>query len=177
MNDHFICKGCLYPFRKKAYSKVLVDLCLCPQCYTKKSTEPSKCNKDPKVGLGVFIFKDQKILLGKRLSKTHGNNEWSLPGGHLEWFESFHDCCKREVYEETNLKIKNIELVYTTNDIFKEEDLHYITIYFSSDYESGNLIVKEPDKCERWLWYSTYLLPTPLFVGTAKALQFIKERK
>jgi 8-oxo-dGTP diphosphatase len=60
----------------------------------------------PKVGVGVFIIKDKKILMGKRIN-SHGEGTWSLPGGHLEFFETFEDCAKREVMEETGLKISN----------------------------------------------------------------------
>ena len=38
----------------------------------------------PKVGLGVFVFKDNKFLIQKRIN-SHGHNTWCLPGGHLEF--------------------------------------------------------------------------------------------
>jgi 8-oxo-dGTP diphosphatase len=36
-----------------------------------------------KVGVGVLIEKDGKILLGKRIS-SHGSGTYNLPGGHIE---------------------------------------------------------------------------------------------
>ena len=42
----------------------------------------------PKVGIGVMVFKDGKVLMGKRKS-SHGEGEWAWPGGHLEYMESF----------------------------------------------------------------------------------------
>ncbi len=44
-------------------------------------------NKRPKVGLGVLIFKDGKVLLGKRKG-AHGEGTWCPPGGHLEFGET-----------------------------------------------------------------------------------------
>ena len=59
--------------------------------------------KRPSVGVGVFVYNmDGKILLGKRKG-AHGAGEWSLPGGHLEFNESFERCCEREVMEETGI--------------------------------------------------------------------------
>lgn len=42
----------------------------------------------PKVGIGVMILKDEKVLLGKRKG-SHGEGEYSFPGGHLEYMESW----------------------------------------------------------------------------------------
>lgn len=52
-------------------------------------------NLHPKVGIGVMIFKDGKVLLGKRKG-SHGDGEYSFPGGHLNYMESFEDCAQRE---------------------------------------------------------------------------------
>ena len=88
--------------------------------------------KRPRVGLGVFVKKDGKILVGKRKG-YHGGGTWALPGGHLEPGESFESCCKREVLEETGLIIKNISPVVFTNDVFHDEGLHYITLFFKGE--------------------------------------------
>ena len=51
----------------------------------------------PKVGMGIMILKDGKILLGKR-KNSHGSGEYAFPGGHLEYMESFEGCAKRISY-------------------------------------------------------------------------------
>jgi 8-oxo-dGTP diphosphatase len=119
----------------------------------------------PLIGIGVFVKKENKILLGLRRSETHGDGEWSLPGGHLEEGESFEDCCRREVLEETGLSITNIQKEGFTNDLFPEAGLHYVTLYFSADYADGKLTNREPHKCELWQWFSYGDLPEPLFCG------------
>jgi 8-oxo-dGTP diphosphatase len=82
----------------------------------------------PKVGVAVIVIKDSKILLGRRVN-SHGSGTWQFPGGHLEFEESIEDCAKRELFEETNLKIRNIRFGPYTNDIFNEEQKHYITLF------------------------------------------------
>ncbi|PIY93229.1 MAG: hypothetical protein COY69_02760 [Candidatus Magasanikbacteria bacterium CG_4_10_14_0_8_um_filter_32_14] len=116
----------------------------------------------PKVGVGVFIIKDGKVLLGKRIG-AHGENTFAFPGGHLEFNESWEDCAKRETTEEAGIEINNIRFFTTTNDIFEKENKHYNTIFVLADYISGKPEVKEPHKCLGWDWYNWDNLPTPLF--------------
>lgn len=117
----------------------------------------------PKVGLGVCIVKDGKVLVGQRLN-AHGDGSWCFPGGHLEFGESFEDCAKREVAEECGIKISSIKLVTCTNDIFEEENKHYITVYVQADWASGEPKVLEPEKMVKWQWFDWDDLPQPLFI-------------
>jgi 8-oxo-dGTP diphosphatase len=131
--------------------------------------------KNPKVGVGVFVERKGKILVGKRKG-SHGAGTWALPGGHLEPGESFETCCKREVLEETGLIINNIRPVVFTNDVFHHEGLHYITLFFKGEYESGEAVVAEPQHCEEWRWVSLDQIPQPIFLPLSNALKEI-ERK
>lgn len=119
-------------------------------------------NERPKIGVGVCIVKDNKVLLGKRLN-SHGSGEWAFPGGHLEFGESLAECAQREVAEETGLVIGNIRRGPYTEDFFYEQNKHYITIVMVADYISGTPAVLEPHKCEQWQWFDLNQLPTPLF--------------
>jgi 8-oxo-dGTP diphosphatase len=116
----------------------------------------------PKVGLGVVVIKDGKVLLHKR--KGSGNGRWSFPDGHLEAGESFEECAKRETLEEAGIEIKNIKFVTATNDINLEENSHYITIYVAAEHASGEPKIMEPDRAEKWDWFSWNELPKPLFL-------------
>jgi len=126
--------------------------------------------KRPKVGVGVFVLKDGKILLGKR-KNAHGKGTWCLPGGHLEFNEELEECAKREVLEETGVSIKNIRFATITNDMFRKEGKHYITIFMLSDYDSGEVKVMEPEKCEKWDWFEWNNLPLPLFTPMQNLLK------
>ncbi|MBI5654370.1 NUDIX domain-containing protein [Candidatus Uhrbacteria bacterium] len=127
-------------------------------------------NKRPKVGVGVWIVKDGKVLLGKR-KNAHGNESWAAPGGHLEWFESPEECALREVAEEAGIEIVNLRSMTFTNDVFLDEDKHYITLAVVADYVSGEPQVLEPDKCERWEWFSWDELPEPRFLPLENLLK------
>jgi 8-oxo-dGTP diphosphatase len=126
--------------------------------------------KQPKVGTGVIVIKDNKVLVGKRKG-AHGAGYWCFPGGHLEYQETIEDCAHREVMEETGIKIKNVRISTFTNDISKEEDYHYITLYLVADYESGEPKVMEPEFCEEWGWFEWDKLPQPLFLPVQNLLK------
>jgi 8-oxo-dGTP diphosphatase len=126
--------------------------------------------KYPRVGLGVYILKDGKVLLGKRKS-PHGNGFWSAPGGHLEFGESWEGCAKRETSEEAGIEIKNIRFVGLTNDIHENEGKHYVTIAMLADYDFGEVQIMETEKLERWEWFSWSNLPSPLFLPMQNLLK------
>lgn len=129
----------------------------------------------PKVGIGVVVFKDGKILLGKRKG-SHGEGEYAWPGGHLEYMESIVDCAKREVREETGMEIDNIEFIRIYN-LKEYAPKHYIDIAVRADWKSGEPQILEPKKCEGWAWYNIDNLPQPLFAVEPSAIEAIKTGK
>lgn len=117
----------------------------------------------PRIGVWVLIRKDWKILFGKR-KNSHWNWFWAFPWWHLEFNEEIEDCAIREVMEEVWIKIKNLNIIWVTNDIFYQENKHYITIFVTCDYDSWDLKLMEPEKCEKWEWFDKDNIPSPLFL-------------
>jgi 8-oxo-dGTP diphosphatase len=116
-----------------------------------------------RVGIGVFIFKNGSFLMLRRQG-SHGGSTWSIPGGHMEYSESFTDTAKREVLEETGLEIHNVRFGAVTNDFFESESKHYVTIWMLSDWVSGEEKNMEPNKCDGMAWHNFDDLPKPLFL-------------
>ena len=116
----------------------------------------------PKVGVGLFVFKDGKVLLGKR-KNAHGAGNYAGPGGHLEHLESFAACAKREAMEEAGIEIGNIQFLCVSN-LQDHAPKHYVDIGLTADWISGEPEVREPDKCEGWDWYEMDDLPQPMFM-------------
>ena len=102
--------------------------------------------------------------MGKRTG-SFGEGTWAVPGGHLEFGESFAETATREVLEETGLRIKNIRFGAVTNDYFEDEEKQYITIWMLSDHESGEERILEPTKCSEQKWFDFASMPTPLFLS------------
>ena len=127
----------------------------------------------PRVGVGVTIFKDGKVLMAKRKG-SHGAGDYSFPGGHLEHLESFEDCAVRETREECGLEIKNIKFLYLTN-ITKFAPKHYVHIGLVADWASGEPQNLEPEKSEKWEWFDPDNLPDgPIFTFCTLAFDAYK---
>lgn len=124
---------------------------------------------DVRVGVGVFVYKDGQFAMLKRQG-SHGEGSWSIPGGHLEFGESFEQTAAREVAEETGIEITNIRFGAVTNDVFEPENKHYVTIWILSDWKSGKLQNLEPEKCTEVAWRSFESLPEPLFLPWSQLL-------
>jgi len=123
-----------------------------------------------RVGVGVVVIHDGKVLLGKRKG-SHGAGTWAFPGGHLEFGESFETCAEREVFEETGVKIKHIQKITFTNDPMPLENKHYVTCYVKAEMDEGDVQIMEPNKCEAWEWFAWDQLPEPLFIPLLNLLK------
>lgn len=123
-----------------------------------------------RVGVGVYIIRDGKFLIGERLN-SHGENSYACPGGHMEFGESWEETAIREVLEETGLNIANPRFLGITNDIFAKENKHYITIAVATDYIDGEPEILEPNKCSSWYWVDIESLPRKKFIALKHLLK------
>jgi len=121
-------------------------------------------NLMPKIGVGVLVFREGKLLLGRRKG-SHGAGFWSAPGGHLEFGETPEQCAIRETLEETGLSLDVVQPGPWVNDIFTAEQKHYVTLFCIAESKAGQgePINTEPEKCEGGGWYDCEQLPQPLF--------------
>ncbi|MGE5392888.1 MAG: nucleotide triphosphate diphosphatase NUDT15 [Candidatus Saccharibacteria bacterium] len=128
----------------------------------------------PGVGIGVMIFKEGKVLLGKRKNKL-GLGQYAWPGGKLEMHESIEDCARRETREEAGIEIKNVRFLRLMNFI-AHDGSHFADIGIVADWESGEPIVMEPEKCEGWEWYEPdpEKMPKPLFATLPSYFEAMK---
>jgi len=127
----------------------------------------------PRTGVGVMIFKDGKILLGKRKG-AHGAGEYAFPGGHLERMETFVDCARRETREECGIEITNIRFQYLMNS-FHYTPRHFVHVGLIADWAGGEPQILEPERCESWGWYALDGIPKPLFTYCQMAIEQLKD--
>ncbi|MHC3547175.1 NUDIX hydrolase N-terminal domain-containing protein [Streptococcus suis] len=83
----------------------------------------------PKLDTRAAIFQEDKILLVQE-----NDGLWSLPGGHIEEGENFHDSVVREVFEETGLTIANARLVGIKHWPDKEGYRYIVFLYKATEF-------------------------------------------
>lgn len=125
-----------------------------------------------KVGIGVLIINDNKILLGHRVHKAKDTggiyepDSWCLPGGKQDYEETIFECAIRETKEETNLDISNLEVFNAMDDI--QPNKHFVTIQVIAHSFSGELKVMEEDKIDEWKWFDINQLPKNIYSPSKK---------
>lgn len=133
-------------------------------------------------GFGVILEKDGKILLGLRHpdpdkadSAFRSAGEWSLPGGKLEWGESFEAGAMREVAEETGIKIKNPKVISVHN--CKNQYAHFMTVGLVAAEWEGEASVMEPDEIIKWDWFDLKNLPEPRYFPSFEVIENYLQNK
>lgn len=129
----------------------------------------------------IIIDKDKRVLLGKRTD----NLLWGYAGGSIEIDEKIEDCAKRELMEETGLKVNSMKLFMINSGV----DTHYIypngdevcnveVIYISNDY-SGELKNQEMEISELRFFkkedISLDMISPPIRPVINKLLQYLEE--
>jgi 8-oxo-dGTP diphosphatase len=125
-----------------------------------------------KVGVGCLVFKDDKLLLGKRRSDSHGNGEYSSGGGHVEYMEELADAARREIQEEWGIEISNPEFVCLVG--LRKYDKHYMSIGFRANWVSGEPQLQPDGEFEDFGWYDLDALPSPLFGAIGSYIEAIR---
>ena len=92
---------------------------------------------DVEVATGAFIVQDGKLFLATG-PKFH--NEWTVPGGHVNFKENSKDCIEREVKEEIGVDVEAIEMfgiTESTNRKIQGRDRHFIFINWKCKILNG----------------------------------------
>lgn len=137
--------------------------------------------KPVRVGVAVLLFKEGKVLLGKRNddpvkaeSELHGEGTWTIPGGKVEFHEDLEEAARREVLEETGITAKALELISVGNEIVP--DNHFVTLGFLCRDFEGLPETKEPEEIVTWEWFSLDSLPDPLFPPAEKIIKNYRDK-
>ncbi|MEM5872593.1 MAG: NUDIX hydrolase [Candidatus Aenigmatarchaeota archaeon] len=86
----------------------------------------------------VIIEKGNKIVLVKR-GENPFKGKLALPGGHVNYNELVENAALREAKEETNLKVKLVNILGVYSDPKRDPRGHYISTVFIAKIISGKL--------------------------------------
>lgn len=94
----------------------------------------------PQLGIGAVVFHQQRVLLVKR-AKPPSAHQWAIPGGRVLAGETLQQAAEREIMEETSVRIRANQPVYTfeliEHSTTGELAFHYVIIDLDADYIDG----------------------------------------
>ena len=107
--------------------------------------------KYPELTVSAVIFNSKKEVL---LCRSHKwEDKYVIPGGHVEYGEKLEDALRREILEETGLRISSIKLLgikecFYSNGYYK--DRHFIFMDYRCSTETEDVILN--DEAEEYVW-------------------------
>ncbi len=108
----------------------------------------------PVVGVGAIILRRGRVLLVLR-RRPPAAGLWSLPGGVLEAGERLEDGVRREVLEETGLKVAPLRVFEVFERILRQEDgrleYHYVLIDYLCRVTGGELRPSDDAGAAEWV--------------------------
>ena len=110
--------------------------------------------KMPLVGVGGVVVKGQQILLVRR-ARAPLRGQWSLPGGLVETGETLAAAVRREIAEETGLRVRVERIVEVldcmTRDSRRRVQYHYVLVDFLCRVQGGRLRAASDVSEARWV--------------------------
>ena len=116
------------------------------------------------VASAFVLDKKNRVLLQKRSD----NGQWGFPGGFMELGENVQDTARREIYEETGLKLDELELfgIYSGPQYDKTfsngDQVSLVQVSFICKRYSGELVESNDESIEN-KFYSLEELPENIF--------------
>ena len=118
------------------------------------SREKSEYPDRPYVGVGVIVFRDQEVLLVKRNNEPN-KGQWSIPGGKQIIGETAEEAAKRELIEETGVKVDQLLLVDVVDAIIPDVEgkikYHYTLVDYMGQWLSGESRPGDDAQEVRWV--------------------------
>ncbi len=92
-------------------------------------------NQRPRLGCAGLIRRGEKVLLGMR-NKEPNRGLWVLPGGRVEFGESFAKTLERELLEEAGIGVE-VQDVFKVYELINPPNEHRVIVYLMANHRSG----------------------------------------
>jgi 8-oxo-dGTP diphosphatase len=102
----------------------------------------------------IFDEKRKKVLLTKRAAPPKALF-WFPPGGAIDLGETVEEGLKREIYEETDISVRNLQFVDYIDGITRDSDnnieYHFVVFMFEAEYFKGTIKAKDDALEVKWV--------------------------
>jgi 8-oxo-dGTP diphosphatase len=129
--------------------------------------------KEPRLGCGVAIVVDGRILLLKRRTDPEAGC-WGLPGGKVDLYETAAHAAEREIREELGIGIAATTLLCLVDQIDQARGEHWFAPVYLVRTFTGEPVIVEPDKHDGLAWFPLDAPPEGLTVPTIAALRALR---
>ena len=142
--------------------------------------ENQYCYKYPRPALTtdqvIFGFGEGelRVLLIRRGNEPF-KGKWALPGGFMDMDEDAETCARRELEEETGLKVVNFEHLYAFSDVDRDPRYRVVSIAYYALVRWEDCKVKAGDDADRAQWFPLSGIP-PLAFDHRRILQMAADR-
>lgn len=108
-------------------------------------------SETPITAVSAAVFRDGKVLLAQRAS-THNTGLWTLPGGRQHFGETLEEAVRRELDEETGLRLLNPVICDAMDVILPDKSnpaAHFVIVVFAC-YAEGEVRLSEELSRSGW---------------------------
>ncbi len=122
----------------------------------------------------LFFIREEKILLLRRYNTGYEDGKYSVVAGHLDGGEEVWQAAAREAFEEAGVIIRqgDVETVGVMHRLSNDERVDFFVHVKAWE---GELVNREPDKCDELAWFPQDQLPANTIPYVARAISNYRE--
>ena len=107
----------------------------------------------PVPAVGAIVVRDGAVLLVRR-GRAPSRGVWAVPGGRVELGETLAEAAEREVREETGVRVRAGEPVWSFDSVVRDAEgrvaFHYVIVDLLADYVAGEPRAGDDALAARW---------------------------
>ncbi|QQE75486.1 NUDIX domain-containing protein [Brevibacillus composti] len=117
----------------------------------------------------LFLMRGDEILLLRRYQTGYEDGNYSVPAGHLDGGEEVAAAAIREAQEEVGIRISpdDLRVVGVMHRLSTDERIDF---FVSAEKWTGEIVNKEPDKCDELRWAHMDELPANVIPYVRQAI-------
>lgn len=138
----------------------------CPECGAVVKTF-----RNPIPTVDIIICMGDAVVLIERKNEPRG---WALPGGFVDYGESFEAAALREAKEETGLDLESLRQFGAYSDPARDPRQHNVSVVFTAE---GKGTLEGADDASRAALFPLDALPSPLCFDHGRILDDYRRRR
>ena len=117
----------------------------------------------------LFLLSDDRVLLSRRYNTGYEDGSFSVVAGHLDGGETVIAPAIREAQEEAGITLAPDD-VSVVGVMHRRSDDERVDFFVAARRWAGEIVNREPDKCELLAWYPLDHLPPNMVPYVRRAL-------